>query len=232
MHNDAMVGRIRGELREGDMLVVLSDHGFTSFRRGVNLNAWLHENGYLKLVEGATGEGEWLREVDWVETKAYALGLTGLYLNIAGRESQGSVKPGEEAAALKAELIQRLSGMRDDETGEVAIREAFDASALYAGPYLQNAPDLLIGYAEGYRISWDGATGVVAGGVIEDNVKPWSGDHCVDPRIVPGVFFSKKVIDRDDPALIDIAPTACWLFGVEPPSHMDGKVLFERESIA
>jgi bisphosphoglycerate-independent phosphoglycerate mutase (AlkP superfamily) len=72
---------------------------------------------------------------------------------------------------------------------------------------------------------------VVAGNVIEDNVKPWSGDHCVDPRIVPGVFFSNKVIDRDDPALIDIAPTACWLFGVEPPAHMDGKVLFERESI-
>ena len=231
LHNDAMVGRIRRELREGDMLVVLSDHGFTSFRRGVNLNAWLHENGYLKLQDGAQGEGEWLREVDWAETKAYALGLTGLYLNIAGREAQGSVEPGEEAAALKAELIQRLSGLEDSEKGELAIREAFDPSALYGGPYLQNAPDLLIGYAEGYRISWDGATGVVAGNVIEDNVKPWSGDHCVDPRIVPGVFFSNKVIDRDDPALIDLAPTACWLFGVEPPAHMDGKVLFERESI-
>ena len=231
LHNDAMVGRIREELREGDMLVVLSDHGFTSFRRGVNLNAWLHENGYLKLEDGAKGEGEWLREVDWAKTRAYALGLTGLYLNIEGRESQGSVKPGEEAAALKAELIERLSGLQDSEKGELAIREAFDPSALYAGPYLQNAPDLLIGYAEGYRISWDGATGVVAGAVIEDNVKPWSGDHCVDPRIVPGVFFSNKVIDRDDPALIDIAPTACWLFGVEPPAHMDGKVLFEGESV-
>ena len=231
LHNDAMVGRIREQLQEGDMLVVLSDHGFTSFRRGVNLNAWLHENGYLKLQDGAAGEGEWLREVDWAETKAYALGLTGLYLNIEGREAQGSVKPGEEAAALKADLIQRLSGMQDEETGDLAIREAFDPAALYGGPYLQNAPDLLIGYAEGYRISWDGATGVVAGAVIEDNVKPWSGDHCVDPRIVPGVFFSNRVIDCDDPALIDIAPTALWLFGVEPPPHMDGKVLFEGESI-
>ena len=231
VHNDAMVGRIREKLREGDLLVVLSDHGFTSFRRGVNLNAWLRENGYLKLQGGAKGEGEWLREVDWSETKAYALGLTGLYLNIEGREAQGSVKPGEEAAAVKAELVERLSGLRDSENGELAIREAFDTSALYKGPYLQNAPDLLIGYAEGYRISWDGATGVVAGAVIEDNVKPWSGDHCVDPRIVPGVFFSNKVIDCDDPALIDIAPTALSLFGVTPPPHMDGKVLFERESI-
>ena len=122
--------------------------------------------------------------------------------------------------------------MRDSDTGELAIRAAFDTSSLYAGPYLQNAPDLLMGYAEGYRISWDGATGVVAGAVFEDNVKPWSGDHCVDPRVVPGVFFSNKAIDRDDPALIDIAPTALSLFGVTPPAHMDGKVLFEGEVIA
>ncbi|HUP51467.1 MAG TPA: alkaline phosphatase family protein, partial [Longimicrobiales bacterium] len=208
VHNDAMVGRIRAELGEGDVLMVISDHGFTSFRRGMNLNAWLHENGYLTLNDGARGEGEWLREVDWSRTKAYALGLTGLYLNLEGREAEGSVKPGPEAAVLKAELVDRLSGLRDTETGEVAIREAFDTAKLYSGPYLQNAPDLLIGYAPGYRISWDGATGVVAGKVFEDNVKPWSGDHCVDPRTVPGVFFSNRAIDNHDPALIDIAPTA------------------------
>lgn len=228
-HNDAMVGRIREELREDDCLMVISDHGFTSFRRGMNLNAWLHENGYLHLEEGARGEEEWLREVDWSKTRAFALGLTGLYLNLEGREAEGSVKPGEEAAALKAELVERLSGLRDPESGELAVREAFDTSALYDGPYLREAPDLLMGYAEGYRISWDGATGIVAGPVFEDNVKAWSGDHCVDPRSVPGVFFSDTPIDRDDPALIDIAPTALWLFGLEPPPHIDGKVLFDGE---
>ena len=227
-HNDAMVGRIRDRLRDGDCLMVISDHGFTSFRRGINLNAWLLENGYLVLKEGAKGEGEWLREVDWSRTKAYALGLTGIYLNIEGREAEGSVKPGEEAAAVKAELAERLSGLRDPERDELAIREAFDTSALYQGPYLRNGPDLLIGYAEGYRISWDGATGVVAGPVFEDNTKAWSGDHCVDPRLVPGVFFSNKPIHRDDPALIDIAPSALWLFGVEPPPHMDGKLLYDE----
>jgi len=231
VHNDAMVGRIRAQLREGDCLMVISDHGFTSFRRGINLNAWLRENGYLTLKEGAAGEGEWLREVDWSKTKAYALGLVGIYLNIEGREAEGLVKPGAEAEALKAELVERLSGLRDSDDGALAIREAFDTSALYKGPYLSNAPDMLIGYAEGYRISWDGATGVVAGRVFEDNVKAWSGDHCVDPRIVPGVFFSNKPIDRDDPALIDIAPSALWLFGVEAPEHMDGKLLYEREAV-
>jgi predicted AlkP superfamily phosphohydrolase/phosphomutase len=231
-HNDALVGRVRERLSDDDVLIVLSDHGFTSFRRGLNLNAWLHANGYLTLVDGARGEGEWLREVDWSRTRAYALGLTGLYLNLAGRESQGIVEPGDDAAALKAELVNRLTGLRDDETGATAIREAFDTSALYTGPYLANAPDLLIGYAEGYRISWDGATGVVAGAVFEDNTKAWSGDHCVDPRIVPGVFFSSRPIDRADPALIDIAPTALWLFGVDAPAHMDGKSLFSTGSAA
>jgi predicted AlkP superfamily phosphohydrolase/phosphomutase len=227
-HNDAMVGRIRAQLREGDCLMVISDHGFTSFRRGVNLNAWLHENGWLTLKERARGESEWLREVDWSRTKAYALGLTGIYLNIEGREAEGCVKPGD-AAAVKAELIGKLTGLRDSETGDLAVREAFDTAALYSGPYLPDAPDLLMGYAHGYRISWDGATGVVAGPVFEDNVKAWSGDHCVDPRIVPGVFFSNHRIDNEDPALIDIAPTALWLFGVEPPDYMDGRLLFDRE---
>jgi predicted AlkP superfamily phosphohydrolase/phosphomutase len=166
--------------------------------------------------------------VDWSRTKAYALGLTGLYLNLEGREAQGTVKRGTEEAALKRELIEKLSGLEDEERSDVAVRELFDTSALYSGPYLEAAPDLLVGYNAGYRISWDGATGVVDGPVLEDNVKPWSGDHCIDPRLVPGVLFCNRPIDREDPALIDLAPTALWLFGLEPPAHMDGKVLFEE----
>jgi predicted AlkP superfamily phosphohydrolase/phosphomutase len=131
--------------------------------------------------------------------------------------------------ALKAELVERLTGLVDGETGEVAIREAFDTASLYAGPYLENAPDLIIGYNAGYRASWDGATGVVGGPIVDDNTKAWSGDHCVDPRIVPGVFFCDRTIDGNDPALIDIAPTALWLFGIEPPAHMDGRPLFWEE---
>ncbi len=224
--NDALVGRIRERLREGDMLMVLSDHGFSSFRRGINLNAWLHEQGYLVLEEGGDPAAEWLKEVDWSRTRAYALGLTGLFLNVEGREARGIVRPGAEAEALKAELADRLTGLIDEDRGEIGIREAFDTTALYSGPYLANGPDLLIGYNAGYRISWDGATGVVAGPVFEDNVKAWSGDHGIDPRLVPGVLFCDRAIDCDDPSLLDIAPTALWLFGVEPPAFMDGKVLF------
>jgi predicted AlkP superfamily phosphohydrolase/phosphomutase len=225
--NDALVGKVMDRLRDGDLLMVLSDHGFTSFRRGINLNSWLEANGYLKLKEGADGAAEWLRDVDWAETRAYAVGLTGMFLNVEGRESEGIVKPGEEAAALKAELIAKLNGLPDDEKGAVGITEVFDTAEIYHGPYKGNAPDLLIGYNSGYRTSWDCATGVVAGPVFEDNVKAWSGDHCVDPRQVPGVFFCNRKIDNQDPALIDVAPTALELFGLEPAAHMEGRSLFD-----
>jgi predicted AlkP superfamily phosphohydrolase/phosphomutase len=205
--------------------MVISDHGFSSFRRGVNLNAWLKREGYLTLKEGTDGSTEWLRDVDWSKTKAYCLGLTGMFLNVKGREQHGIVAPGDEATRLKREIIAKLNGLADTEAGEIGIREAFDTSMLYRGPYLENAPDLLLGYNAGYRTSWDCATGVVSGPIFEDNTKAWSGDHCIDPRLVPGVFFCNRKIEQEEPALIDIAPTALKLFGIEPPAYMDGRPL-------
>ena len=226
-HNDALVGRVMERLKDGDVLMVLSDHGFNSFRRGINLNSWLFANGYLALKPEADGSAEWLRDVDWSRTRAYALGLTGMFLNIKGREAQGIVEPGDGAARLRRELVARLSGLVDPESNAVGITEVFETQSLYSGPYLLNAPDLLIGYNAGYRTSWDCATGVVAGPVFEDNLKAWSGDHCIDPRQVPGVLFCNRAIGAADPALVDIAPTALHLFGIEPPSYMEGKILID-----
>jgi predicted AlkP superfamily phosphohydrolase/phosphomutase len=204
--------------------MVISDHGFSSFRRGVNLNAWLHREGYLTLKDGADGSTEWLRDVDWSKTRAYCLGLSGLFLNLRGREAGGIVEPGDEARALKAELIGKLTGLRDEAGGDIGVREAFDTRALYEGPYSENAPDLVIGYNAGYRTSWDCASGMIAGPVFEDNTKAWSGDHCIDPRLVPGVLFCNRTIaDTRDLSIVDIAPTALRLFGLEPPPHMDGR---------
>ena len=225
-HNDAMVGRILARLGPDDVLMVLSDHGFAPFRRGVNLNGWLQEHGYLALKQGADGTGDWLRDVDWSRTRAYALGLNGLFLNREGRESAGIVKAGE-VAALKAEIIAALSGVVDAERGTVAVTEVFDTAKIYSGPYLANAPDFIVGYNSGYRHSWGSATGVIAGPVFADNDRAWSGDHCIDPRLVPGVLFSSRPIDADDPALVDIAPTALRLFGIRPPRYMEGRSLFK-----
>jgi len=230
VENDKLVGEVVGKLRKGDVLMVVSDHGFTSFRRGINLNRWLLDNGYLALKEGRDGSGDWLQDVDWSRTKAYALGLCGMYVNIRGREAQGIVDP-KDVKALKRELIERMSGLQDEEKGETAITELFDCDDIWDGPYVREAPDFIVGYNHGYRISWDGATGLIDRPLFEDNVKAWSGDHGVDPRLVPGVFFCSRKIDLEDPALWDIAPTALTLFGLKPPAHMEGTPMFEAASL-
>lgn len=227
--NDGLVGEVMGKLRKGDVLCVISDHGFASFRRGINLNQWLLQNGYLALKEGATGQGDLLLEVDWSKTRAYCLGLAGLFINIRGREAQGIVEPAD-VAALKQELEQKLNGLRDEEHDYTAINELFDTAKIYSGPYTSNAPDFIIGFNEGYRTSWDCANGIVGGPIFDDNAKPWSGDHGVDPRLVPGVMFCNHAIDSEDPSILDFAPSILTLFGIEPPKHMEGKPLFRPES--
>ena len=224
---DGLVGRVAAGLGEKGVLFVMSDHGFKSFRRGVNLNSWLRRNGYLHLAPGKAESGEWFKDVDWTKTQAYGLGLGGVYLNLKGREAQGIVAPGAAAAALKAELAGKLTALRDGAGGPAAITHVYDRDAVYAGPYKDNAPDLIIGYNEGYRASWDGVTGIVNDVVIEDNVKAWSGDHCIDPALVPGVLFSNLKIKRTDPSIMDVAPTVLELFGIAPPAHMDGRGLVD-----
>jgi predicted AlkP superfamily phosphohydrolase/phosphomutase len=207
------------------VLFVLSDHGFASFERGCDLNAWLREQGHLALKPGATGERQYLQDIDWSRTKAYAIGLAGLYINQKGREAQGIVDRAD-AAPLRNEIAAKLSGLTDEECRRLAIRKAWPSDALYTGPYLDAAPDVIVGYADGYRASWNAAIGKVSARVFEDNRKAWSGDHCVDPRLVPGVVFCNRKIFAEDPGIEDMAPTALDLFGIQPPPHMEGRSLF------
>ena len=229
---DDLVGRVRARLDSRSALIVMSDHGFKSFRRGVNLNSWLYLNGYLKLKEGRTTSEEWFKDVDWTRTKAYALGLGGLYINQKGREAGGIVAAGEESRALKQELRGKLTGLRDKDAADTAITEVYDREKVYAGPYAENAPDLIIGYNQGFRASWDGVTGKVDGTVFEDNTKAWSGDHCIDPRHVPGVFFFSRKTPAKAPSIMDVAPTVLTLFGLPVPAHMDGRPLLGPEESA
>jgi predicted AlkP superfamily phosphohydrolase/phosphomutase len=225
---DGFIGRVRKAMGPKEALFIMSDHGFKPFRRGVNLNTWLRDNGYLALEDGADEGGEWFKGVDWSRTKAYALGLGGVYLNQKGREAKGIIPPAE-AAALRREIQAKLLGLQDPETGETAINRAYDKDDIYAGPYKGNAPDLIIGYNIGYRASWEAVTGKVGGRVFEDNAKCWSGDHCVDPAVVPGVLFSSLKLAAPHPSIMDIAPTVMELFGQDRPAHMDGRSLLPKD---
>jgi predicted AlkP superfamily phosphohydrolase/phosphomutase len=223
---DKLVGVALEHVDKDTVIFVLSDHGFCSFRRGVNLNSWLRDNGYLALENGATESDRYFKGVDWSRTRAYTLGLGGLYLNLKGREARGIVKPGAEAEALTQELIQKLNGLTDEEREAIGIRTVYATNQLYRGPYLAEAPDMIVGYSDGYRTSWDAAVGKVSATVFEDNCKAWSGDHSVDPLLVPGVLFSNRKIDVQDPGIEDMAPTALHLFGVERPPWMEGRTVF------
>jgi predicted AlkP superfamily phosphohydrolase/phosphomutase len=222
---DDLVGKTVARCQDKDtLLMVISDHGFNTFRRGIDLNRWLEENGYLTVDADHRGD-EHLAGVDWSRTRAFALGLTGIFLNTKGKYEQGIVEPGEEAERLRDEISQALAAIVDPQTGERAIKRVYQATKVYRGPYKDHAPDLIVGYQRGYRVSWDAAIGRTSKQVFHDNMKAWSGDHCVDPSVVPGVLFCNRRVETESPRLIDLAPTILDLFGVAVPGYMDGKVL-------
>ncbi len=226
---DRLVGETLERVGPETMVLVMSDHGFTGFERTVDLNAWLHENGYLCLREGATGAVAWLEGVDWSRTRAYAMGLVGIYVNVAGREAKGIVEEGEEYDLLVEELKGRLEDLRDGVVGESgghrAIRRAVITRREYEGPYRVEGPDILVGYEAGYRVSWECARGQVGGSVFGDNGRKWSGDHCVDPELVPGVLMSNVRLRSGRAGLMDVAPTVLDAFGIGRLSGMQGMSL-------
>ncbi|MBN2466890.1 MAG: alkaline phosphatase family protein, partial [Deltaproteobacteria bacterium] len=222
---DGLLRELVTHLNEKDILFVLSDHGIRSFRRCFNLNTWLQQNGYLHVKNPEKTEGDFFAHVDWEKTRAYGVGMAGLYINQEGREKYGTVETGRQKHALKKELQQTLTGLRDEEAGEIAILNVYDTDEIYAGPYRDNGPDLIIGCNNGYRISWDSVIGKHGDKVFEDNAKSWQADHSVDSRIVPGVLFSNKRLAVDNPGIMDLAPTILNLFGIEIPAYMDGKAI-------
>jgi predicted AlkP superfamily phosphohydrolase/phosphomutase len=222
---DELVGKTMKKCAgKGTLLMVISDHGFGPFRTGVDLNRWLLENGYLALHEGRGAE-EHLAGVDWSRTRAFAIGLAGIFINLKEKYDQGIVEQGAEADRLRAEIAQRLETLTDSATGESAVKRVYVAGKFYKGPYKDNAPDLIVGYQRGYRVSWEAAIGKTSGAVFHPNTKAWSGDHCVDPSLVPGILFCNRAIADENPRLIDIAPTALRMFGIDVPDYMDGKAL-------
>jgi predicted AlkP superfamily phosphohydrolase/phosphomutase len=151
------------------------------------------------------------------------MGLNGIYINQRGRERGGIVEPGKATQELIRELCAKLTALADPASGKVGVTEVLDRRTVYRGPYVDGSPDLVICYARGYRAAWESVKGQVIGEVFSDNHKAWSGDHCIDPRLVPGVLFANQKIEATDPGIVDIAPTILDLFGVKLPGHFDGK---------
>jgi predicted AlkP superfamily phosphohydrolase/phosphomutase len=225
---DQVLGKVLTKLDDHTTLLVLSDHGFAPYYRSFNLNTWLLNNGYIKLKADANSDSsEPLANVDWTQTRAYGLGLNGLYVNLRGRESNGIVEPGAEADKLMAEIGQKLLAVRDAKANVSVITRVDLASEAYQGPYARSGPDMLVGYNRGYRAGWKTILGSFPPDELEDNSNPWSGDHCMDYTLVPGVLLSNRKIPAPAPALTDIAPTILGEFGIAKAKGMIGQSVFK-----
>jgi predicted AlkP superfamily phosphohydrolase/phosphomutase len=224
---DQIVGKALHFADDQTLFFALSDHGFNSFQRGMHLNTWLYDNGFLALRNGAKpGEecGEMLKQVDWDRTKAYALGLGSIYLNLKDREANGCVDPAE-AGEVKRAIAQGLTGLIDPQLGKEAIRSAISREQIYSGTHAVEAPDLIVNFSEGYRASWSTGLGGVPEGHFEDNVKRWSGDHIIDPQLVPGVLFMNHRFNGEGARLVDLAPTILSALKTPKGEKMEGESL-------
>ncbi|MFC1814560.1 alkaline phosphatase family protein [Thermodesulfobacteriota bacterium] len=206
-------------------LMVMSDHGFSPFRRQVNVNTWLFENDYLSLKKSGDIQNKgYFENVDWSRTGAYNLGINAVYINMTGRERFGAVSAGK-AEQLRKDIRRDLLRLVDPKTGERAVSRVMimpEAERRYNA----HAPDLIVGWNLGYRTSWDSILGGFSNEVISDNLDKWSGDHCVDPNLVPAVLFSNNNVTSANPNLYDITATILSEFRIEPDNMMQGKPLY------
>jgi predicted AlkP superfamily phosphohydrolase/phosphomutase len=226
---DALVGAALEYADDDTLVVVLSDHGFGSFQRGFNTNTWLYRNGFLKLQDGLqpeSGGDDLLRGIDWSATKAYALGLAGIYLNLEGREARGIVSA-DDAPTVARDIVKGLTGFVDRERDTVAIRSVIRRDEVYRGPFIADAPDLLLNAAPGYRVSSRTATGGISVTELEDNVRRWSGDHVIDPELIPGVLFMNRPFRERGVRMVDMAPTILDALGVPKGTEMEGESVLQ-----
>jgi predicted AlkP superfamily phosphohydrolase/phosphomutase len=202
---DRVIGETLDRFGPETLLVVMSDHGFASWRRTFNLNAWLEREGYLVMNDPSQRDLPGFPGVDWSRTRAYALGLNGVYLNLRGRERVGIVAPNDRRT-LVAEIAAGLLAEIDPKTGRPAVTMVRQADANgAASPHAAREPDLIVGYAKGTRTSNGSALGAIALDVMEDNTGLWSGDHCMDPRTVPGVLLTSRPLKKAAASLRELS---------------------------
>lgn len=224
---DTIVGETINALGPDDILIVVSDHGFDEMTHEVNLNTWLKDQGFLTLKGNPKAGRELLEDVDWAKTRAYAIGYTGIFFNVKGREAQGILRE-EERMKLQEELIDRLLMLTHPDTGAKLVKHVYTRAELgIAASEGKRAPDLVVGYYRGARGSWDTAVGGAPQDVVRPRKSKWSGDHLFDPTEVPGVLFINRKIQTDRmPDIIDLAPTLLKLFDIPALQSMDGKNIF------
>lgn len=232
IYADQRVGEAFEKLDDDDILIILSDHGFSGFRRGLNVNNWLMQEGFLKVDPRYPVPLDDVKAVvnaDWPQTNAYAIGINSIYVNLEGREQFGSVPPSRKRQVME-EIRDKLLALRDPKNGEQVVERVYFVDDYYPGADPLIAPDILVGYAHNYRGSWSTALGGYGDELLEDNLDRWSGDHCIAHYLVPGTLTTNLKLNVDDPMLRDMAPGILKCFGIDKPEKMLGRVVFDLDT--
>jgi len=223
-----VLGRILKNIDGQTAVMAFSDHGFSTFRRAVHINRWLAEKGFLNLrhktADDKKGSGPLFQDVDWGSTYAYSLGFGSIYLNLRGREKNGVVNAGSEARSVLDKLAGGLSGLKDPLNGVRVVKRPYISESIYSGKQMDTSPDMIVGFNNGYRASWQTALGGAPANIFDDNLNKWSGDHIMDPSVVPGIILGNFSTTRGTPGLMDVAPTVLTCFGLTAPD-IQGKSL-------
>ncbi|MGE5226462.1 MAG: alkaline phosphatase family protein [Planctomycetaceae bacterium] len=240
---DEAIGSFVSRAREDDIILFISDHGFQSCTRTINMDRMLKEFGYLEFTAsnavlgpmqwgpmrkiarkvydtlGLHGKVSLPQPVNWAKTRAYTTIRStgeGVSVNLAGREIDGVVDPGDFEKVREA-LMDRLGNYVDPKTGKKPVKEIHKREEVFKGRYAETAPDILMVPAEGYSLTH-------AKSAIED--ADWvSGDHRIEGVIV-AVGPKAKPFEQP-PALIDMAPTLVAALDAPTAVKPTGRVLHE-----
>ncbi|MEI6849890.1 MAG: alkaline phosphatase family protein [archaeon] len=212
IESDNFMGKVLDNLDSNTTLLVMSDHGFTSYEESVTVNTFLVNNAFMQQDNGLANENALFQGVKWDNTKAYSLGFNSIYINLKSREKNGIVDPSDKSK-VEDEIISKLENLKDS-SGRKAVYKVYKTEEVYSGSSMADAPDLIVGFNPGFRMSSENAVGGFTKEVITVNDKKWNGDHMVDPKFVPGVLFSNVKLNKDEASQLDIAPTIYAQFGI------------------
>lgn len=227
MKMDSMLAKTMMVLDNKTTLIIMSDHGFAPFTKKVNLNTWLYKEGYITMFRQWDQKfDKFFQTVDWSRTRAYALGLNALYINLKGREINGSVLQ-EQKNMFVDEIAAKLLKLKDPETGQNIVKRVYKSSEVYHGALAVQTPDIIVGFARGYRISDASAMGEFPDSLVVLNTDKWSGDHCMAAEEVPGILLTNKPFQYSTPQLCDLTATILREFGISLPENMIGRSIFE-----
>mgnify|MGYP002629920210 CR=1 FL=1 len=224
MKKDEFIEQVLEQIDKNTLLLIVSDHGISSFKRAISINTWLVKNGFMTLTKELVenDDGVLFKNVDWSKTRAYSLGFNSIYINLKDREGKGIVEKKEQVVN---EIIKKLENLTDN--GKQIVKKVYKGDRIYSGDYAKDAPDLIIGFNPGFRMSWQSSIGGFTKEVITNNNKQWQGDHLIDPSFVPGVLFSNIKLNKTSANQPDILPTILDALNIKVTNDFDGMSLLK-----